>query len=968
MNIFTYSIRVLLILTMSMYSNITICAGYAEINTSANAETSKWTLENEHLRCSISFSDINGIRLTNIYNKESDIAVTGDDNILFSYSGRYIPVKCGGKSRVFKYNSSDAGWKLIDSHVTDIMLYKSSSSSVGKRLELTVSRDSIQLRLCFEIYDGKSGLRYQNIIKNLSRYNDLQIENSDVIALNIANETHHLHYVTNSRWQSTNGTIEEPSYSNDANDVAKCFICLNDNGEGWYIAPETNWKTQYGPEVAGQQESPNYYYQLRPFATTSAWAKSSPYHVRVSTCPESLQLTLFPEEEFEYIAVNFTVFKGDIVDGKMAVEEHLRRRFRYHDTATSMMINDWEWFRNGYRTEDYFYNTVLPKAKLAGYDILLIDDGWNNSTSDGKWITDNGLSRDPIVSNTPGIPDMNVFSRNIRDIGLRLGLWYSNSGGGHNKGNDLADPYVIEAKKEKIQTMISDYGLTHQAVDLTQYWQNLDVTDYSHPCDNVYRKAVMTRNMMNEIADLYPNYEFKVTSELDLYPNPGDRMTELLHLPNNGWMTITGNDKPIDAMGIYFGHLPLNAVYLGSGGDPSLHTDNLYAAMCARDVKAYTFPTDWDANALTLMGQFNAWRKSTRINALTNSIVRPVYLGKGWNSADASEWNPVSGPYLWMYTNDERSKALLIATNGGRSMTAPSSNYPLRWLDETKYYIVEDVTLDDTGVFTFAYKGRYSGKVLNEDGLYVNLYENTSPAKVYWIVEDNGSERQLVYADESVDSYSAAFQDNILTILAKGKANGTGNVIVYGNATTMTIPLHFDSKGEVEIEVADIVNNDIPYPGKDGKTIRLEFEDYNATLVKSVNDIKVNIFDNGNIDEEHGYSSVMIMKDVGDYVIYKMSLPIPGRYDVSLNYKLSNTNRGTVQFYYVNDDAIETALGGPIDESTYESEKMVTVNLGSINVINAGPVLIKMQLTGGGKSGTGRYIGANYIIFTPQKK
>lgn len=86
------------------------------------------------------------------------------------------------------------------------------------------------------------------------------------------------------------------------------------------------------------------------------------------------------------------------------------------------------------------------------------------------------------------------FAEKVRAGGLRLGLWYSNSGGGHNNGNDLADPEVLAAKKLKIESMISNYGHTHQAVDLTQYWQNLNETEYSHPSDNVYRKNVLTQH------------------------------------------------------------------------------------------------------------------------------------------------------------------------------------------------------------------------------------------------------------------------------------------------------------------------------------------------------------------------------------------------------------------------------------------------------------------------------------------
>lgn len=191
----------------------------------------------------------------------------------------------------------------------------------------------------------------------------------------------------------------------------------------------------------------------------------------------------------------------------MAVEEHLRRRFRYHHTTTSLMINDWDWFTSGLRTENFFYNTVLPLAKQGGYDMLLIDDGWNNAAGNGTKLLQDGTSRDPITSNTPGIPDMKAFSEHVRAEGLRLGLWYSNSGGGHNRGNDLADPAVIEAKRQLIETMIEEYGLSHQAVDLTEYWQNLDETTYSSPCDNVYRKAVLARNMMNDIVSQHPEYE-----------------------------------------------------------------------------------------------------------------------------------------------------------------------------------------------------------------------------------------------------------------------------------------------------------------------------------------------------------------------------------------------------------------------------------------------------------------------------
>ncbi|UQZ87541.1 hypothetical protein SK3146_06843 [Paenibacillus konkukensis] len=105
---------------------------------------------------------------------------------------------------------------------------------------------------------------------------------------------------------------------------------LYDAGDGWGVQPEMNWKTQDGPAVYGDKPSTSS--MLPPFANINAWSGIG--GVKVSTNPSALQLVLFPGEEFEYIAVDLTVFKGDIIDGKMAVEEHFRKRFKYHDVST----------------------------------------------------------------------------------------------------------------------------------------------------------------------------------------------------------------------------------------------------------------------------------------------------------------------------------------------------------------------------------------------------------------------------------------------------------------------------------------------------------------------------------------------------------------------------------------------------------------------------------------------------------
>lgn len=929
----------------------------ATITSDSTGDVTTWQMENDRMRWTLTFSSGKGISLTELYSKEANTKIAGTASRLFEYSCRLLPLRQEIPATTLSLRSGDATWELLSSSVEDIHLSSALPDSIiGKTLTVTLHREEADVSLCFELYNDGGGMRYQTFIHNLQEDCNLLVEKATVLKLDVTNKSHNLHYTMGSQWQSTRATLTEPATGNKGNGVQKMMLCLYDSGYGWYVAPETNWKTQYGPEKKDDQASPSYNYMLRPFAVSTAWAGGNTDGAKVVTCPESFQLMLRPDETFEFIAVDITTFKGDIVDGKMAVEEHLRRRFRYHHTTTSMMINDWDWFTAGLRTENYFYNTVLPQARKGGYDMLLIDDGWNNAAGNGTSLQQGGTTRDPIVSNTPGIPSMKTFSQHVRQQGLRLGLWYSNSGGGHNRGNDLADPEVISAKKDMIETMIRDYGMSHQAVDLTEYWQNLDQTPYSSPSDNVYRKNVLTRNMMNDIVTEHPEYEIKVTSEVDIFPTQGDRNTELLHLPYNGWLTTTGAGSNLEAIGMNFGHLPLGSIYFG--GEPTSRTAELYALLCGRNVKSKTRPDKWAAADLQQMRRLNDWRHNPRVQRLTDGIMRPVYLGEGWDNADASKWKTGEGPYLWMFTDEGRNSAWLIASNGKETAISSERQYPLRWLHPDKKYAIADVTLDDNGTFTYRFKTCTDGSTLNTKGLEVNLLENSSSAKSYWIQEVTDLPMQVIFADDKIASYSQQMQDGKLHIEATGAPNTSGIMMVYGTEKddAMHIVLDFDNEGRAQVDISEIVNNDVPLPGATGISIRYDLEDYHEGLVKSNSGIAVNSFFNGNPDSEGGYSSVMTMTAVGDYVIYTLPLPVTGTYKMTLNYKTSKSSRGIAEFFIMNADGTETSFA-KTDQSTTQTEKMVTLEAGTYPLTEQGKLRIKMKLVGG----TGKLIGANYL-------
>ena len=121
-------------------------------------------------------------------------------------------------------------------------------------------------------------------------------------------------------------------------------------------------------------------------------------------------------------------------------------------------------------------------------------------------------------------------------------------------------------------------------------------------------------------------------------------------------------------------------------------TEWLYQFLATRESVLYTDPTTMLENpdALALMKTFNTWRKNSRIKEVLNGSFRPV---------EEDESN------AFMYLNDEKSEAMLIATDARRlygdyekTYTKESEGFQanIRWLDDNKIYLVQDITLIGT--------------------------------------------------------------------------------------------------------------------------------------------------------------------------------------------------------------------------------------------------------------------------------
>ncbi len=274
---------------------------------------SAWTLQNAVHQTTVSFA-AGKLFLTSLSNREANVDYLKDRQAapLFSLAidGHTV-------------TANDGGWTLAQAAVSDIEVY---GIQWGRRLELTLTRTdplAIAVRQVVEIYRGRFGLRVLSFWKN-GTDRQLTVRASDVLSLNLPDLPHTMYSIEGVlNWQATVG-----GSTNGGRNAMVRYVA----GDGWYLVPENNWATCLEPG-AGKAHSRDK--MLGIFAWNGENA------VRVATNPKAVQLVLLPREEVEYFAVNLGVFKGDVVDGRMAAAEHLRQRYKFHNPSRVLSTNDW---------------------------------------------------------------------------------------------------------------------------------------------------------------------------------------------------------------------------------------------------------------------------------------------------------------------------------------------------------------------------------------------------------------------------------------------------------------------------------------------------------------------------------------------------------------------------------------------------------------------------------------------------
>ena len=740
-----------------------------------------WTLRNESLQAAVTFSSGN-VSLTSFYNREAKV-----DYLKGRPPGPLFAHVVNGQTTT----ANDGGWTLADATITDIDYY---GIKWGKRLEFTLTRKqpvAFSVRQVFEVYNGRAGMRCLSFLKNATD-EKLTVNASDVLSLELPDRAHTLYSIEGIvNWQATNGGL-----TNGGRNALVRYA----SGDGWFVVPENNWATCLEP---GASKGHSQDKLLGIFA----WAGEK--GLRVATNPKSVRLVLFPREEVEYFAVNLGVFKGEVLDARMAVAEHLRQSYKFHDPSQVLSVNDWQWGgQGGRRTDADYRNIVIPKAKAAGFDRINIDDFW--------YEPEDGVVPKDKWTDMPALCDLIVAN------GMKPGHWFSLQGkycvNGWGNGRDCADPANVDFKlKQMRKTLIGKYHSAWDQVDAGLLWKTDEETAYSHPSDSVYRKILGMRRYMNTIAHEQPGFIMQTTCEVDNPAGPGSGASHgnqnvgLIHLADNGiagmFRRTEYRDDVRDLIAAV-GMFPLEGMLSTWGEDGNAAAawkDSplwYYQFLLARHTSIYSWPGDWSEASVAHLRVFNDWRKNPRIKAVLNELLWPVYCG--------GDWLKNEGPWAWMFTGEQKTKALLFAINHLDLTTHNEFAAKLRGLDPAKTYLIEEITQTPGGKFAYSCRGEYGGRQLVNVGLPIDLDDRPEPCAAFWIQEKASRKPQVLYADAAIFGYTEKASGAKLAVELEGAANSSACVFVFKPAAhgveRREVKLDSTGRGRAEFDATTVTD------------------------------------------------------------------------------------------------------------------------------------------------------------------
>jgi len=166
------------------------------------------------------------------------------------------------------------------------------------------------------------------------------------------------------------------------------------------------------------------------------------------------------------------------------------------------------------------------------------------------------------------------------------------------------------------------------------------------------------------------------------------------------------------------------------------------------------------------------------------------------------------GPWCWMFTDPAKKQALVFAINHRELNKVQTFDAKLRWLDERKTYLVEEITQLPSGSFNYGFRGEFTGAQLKSRGLPVDLESGEEHCAAFFVQEKASRSPQVLYADATVVKYTEEISGGRLTVQLEGTPNAIAQIIVVkpgrNGAERRAVTLDATGKGSATFDAATV--------------------------------------------------------------------------------------------------------------------------------------------------------------------
>ncbi len=417
--------------------------------------------------------------------------------------------------------------------------------------------------------------------------------------------------------------------------------------------------------------------------------------------PYQFKWKLDPGEAFQTPEV-VMVYSDKGINGMSQTYHDLYRnrlaREPWKNQLSPVLINNWEATYFDFNEEKIM--ELAEKAKGAGVDLFVLDDGWfgernNDASSLGNWTENKGKLPEGIKG----------LSEKINQLGLKFGLWFEPeminkdaplfqehpewvirmpdkpmSHGRNQFVLDFSNPDVVENLFDQMNAILKDGKIDYIKWDMNRYITEPFST--SLPNDRqgeLYHRYILgVYALYEKLLDAYPDLLFESCSGGGGRFDPG-----LLYYAPQAW--TSDNTDAVERLKIQYGTslvYPLSSMGSHVSAVPN-HQMHRTASLDMRSAVAYfgTFGYELDVTELSDL-EMNELKSQIEFFKANQQLIQE---GKFYRLESPFEGNETA----WMVVSDDKQEALVGYYQVLAQPNPAYSRVKLAGLDEETRYVIE---------------------------------------------------------------------------------------------------------------------------------------------------------------------------------------------------------------------------------------------------------------------------------------